>query len=104
MNGKCSSGEPTVQVVAMPCDTNQNGDIFGGWVVSRMDQACGIAAAARANGRVLAIAIDAMKFIPPVKMGDVLCVYAAINLIGRTSTRIHVEAGRSVSAPVAARR
>lgn len=86
------SGELTVQVLAMPCDTNQNGDIFGGWVVSRMDQACGIAASARANGRVVTIAIDAMKFIRPVKVGDVLCVYTAIDHIGRTSMQIHVEA------------
>ena len=86
------SGELTVQVVAMPCDTNQNGDIFGGWVVSRMDQACGIAAARKANGRVVTIAIDAMKFIRPVKVGDVLCVYTAIDHIGRTSMQIHVEA------------
>ncbi len=86
------SGELTVQILAMPCDTNQNGDIFGGWVVSRTDQACGIAAAARANGRVVTIAIDAMKFIRPVKVRDVLCVYAAIDRIERTSMQIHVEA------------
>ena len=76
----------------MPCDTNANGDIFGGWVVSRMDQACGIAAAQKANGRVVTIAIDAMKFIRPVKVGDVLCVFTAIDHIGRTSMQIHVEA------------
>ncbi len=86
------SGELTVQVVAMPCDTNANGDIFGGWVVSRMDQACAIAAAHKANGRVVTIAVDAMKFIRPVKVGDVLCVYTAIARIGRTSMQIHVEA------------
>jgi len=76
----------------MPCDTNANGDIFGGWVLSRMDQACGIAAAEKANGRVVTIAIEAMKFIRPVKVGDVLCVYTAIDHIGRTSIQIHVEA------------
>jgi len=76
----------------MPCDTNANGDIFGGWVVSRMDQACAIAAAHKANGRVVTIAVDAMKFIRPVKVGDVLCVYTAIARIGRTSMQIHVEA------------
>ena len=57
-----------------------------------MDQACGIAAVERANGRVVTIAIEAMKFIWPVKVGDVLCVYAAIDHIGRTSMQIHVEA------------
>ena len=76
----------------MPCDTNANGDIFGGWVLSRMDQACGIAAAEKANGRVVTVAIEAMKFIRPVKVGDVLCVYTAIGHVGRTSVQIHVEA------------
>ncbi len=96
VTGSASQSEPrgelTVRVVAMPCDTNANGDIFGGWVLSRMDQACGIAAAEKANGRVVTIAIEAMKFIRPVKVGDVLCVYTAIDHIGRTSIQIHVEA------------
>ena len=56
----------------MPGDTNANGDIFGGWVLSQMDQAGGIAAAERAQGRVVTIAIEAMTFIRPVKVGDVL--------------------------------
>ena len=85
-------GDLTVRIVAMPCDTNANGDIFGGWVLGRMDQACGIAASERANGRVVTVAIDAMKFIRPVKVGDVLCVYTAVDRIGRTSIQIHVEA------------
>ena len=85
-------GELTVRVVAMPADTNANGDIFGGWVMSRMDQACGIAASERSRGRVVTIAVDAMTFIRPVKVGDVLCVYTLIERIGRTSIKIHVEA------------
>ena len=85
-------GELTVRVVAMPCDTNANGDIFGGWVLGRMDQACGIAASERANGRVVTVAIEAMKFIRPVKVGDVLCVYTEVVHVGRTSMKIHIEA------------
>ena len=85
-------GDLTLRIVAMPCDTNQNGDIFGGWVLGRMDQACGIAASERANGRVVTVAIEAMKFIRPVKVGDVLCVYTAIDRIGRSSIQLHVEA------------
>jgi acyl-CoA thioesterase YciA len=85
-------GELTVRVVAMPADTNANGDIFGGWVMSRMDQACGIAAAERSRGRVVTVAVDAMTFIRPVKVGDVLCVYTSIERVGRTSIKIHVEA------------
>src|SRR3569832_1517143 len=82
----------TVRISAMPADTNVFGDIFGGWVLSRMDQAGGIAAIERANGRVVTIALDAMKFIRPVKVGDTLEVYTAVESIGRTAMVIHVEA------------
>lgn len=85
-------GELTVRILAMPGDTNPSGDIFGGWVLSCMDQAGGIAASERAQGRVATIALDAMKFIRPVKVGDVLCVYTEIEAVGRTSLRVHVEA------------
>ena len=85
-------GGLTVRVSAMPADTNANGDIFGGWVLSRMDQAGGIAAVERAEGRVVTIALDAMTFIRPVKVGDVLEVYTEVESIGRTSMKVHVEA------------
>jgi acyl-CoA thioesterase YciA len=90
------NGEPrgnlTVRVAAMPADTNANGDIFGGWVLSCMDQAGGIAGVERAKGRVVTIALDAMKFIRPVRVGDVLEVYTELESVGRTSMKIHVEA------------
>jgi acyl-CoA thioesterase YciA len=85
-------GELTVRLIAMPRDTNANGDIFGGWVLSQMDQAGGIAAAETARGRVATVAIDAMHFIRPVKVGDVLCVYTKVEHIGRTSLKVHIEA------------
>ena len=85
-------GDLAVRVVAMPADTNANGDIFGGWVLSRMDQAAGIAGVERAQGRVVTLAIEAMTFVRPVGVGDVLCVYTAIDHIGRTSMKVHVEA------------
>ena len=85
-------GELTVRISAMPADTNANGDIFGGWVLSRMDQAGGIAAVERAQGRVVTIALDAMTFIRPVKVGDVLEVFTEVESIGRTSMKVHVEA------------
>jgi acyl-CoA thioesterase YciA len=85
-------GELTVRLIAMPRDTNANGDIFGGWVISQMDQAGGIRAAEKAQGRVVTIAIEAMTFIRPVKVGDVLSVYTAVDHIGRTSLKIHIEA------------
>jgi len=85
-------GVLTVRVSAMPADTNANGDIFGGWVLSRMDQAGGIAAVERAQGRVVTIALDAMTFIRPVRVGDVLEVYTVVESVGRTSMKVHVEA------------
>ena len=85
-------GELTVRLVAMPSDTNANGDIFGGWVLSQMDVAGGVAAVERAQGRVATVAIDALHFIRPVKVGDVLCVYTRVDSIGRTSLKLHIEA------------
>jgi acyl-CoA thioesterase YciA len=85
-------GELTVRLIAMPSDTNANGDIFGGWVLSQMDQAGGIAGVERAQGRVVTIAVEAMTFIQPVRVGDVLCVYTEVERVGRTSMRIHIEA------------
>ncbi|MFZ9501804.1 MAG: acyl-CoA thioesterase [Beijerinckiaceae bacterium] len=85
-------GQLTVRTIAMPADTNANGDIFGGWVLSQMDLAGGIAARERAQGRVVTVALDAMQFIRPVHVGDVLCVYTRIEAVGRTSMKIPVEA------------
>ena len=85
-------GTLTVRISAMPADTNANGDIFGGWVLSRMDQAGGIAGVERARGRVVTIAVDAMTFIRPVRVGDVLEVYTQVYATGRTSMKIHIEA------------
>ena len=85
-------GELTVRTIAMPADTNANGDIFGGWVLSRMDIAGGIAGVDRAQGRVVTIKVDTMMFIQPVRVGDVLCVYTEVEHVGRTSMRIHIEA------------
>jgi acyl-CoA thioesterase YciA len=85
-------GELTLRTLAMPRDVNTNGDIFGGWVLSQMDMAAGIVASARAQGRVATVAIDAMQFIRPVKVGDVLCIYVDIARIGRSSMGLQIEA------------
>ncbi|MDQ7071479.1 MAG: acyl-CoA thioester hydrolase YciA [Rhodobacterales bacterium] len=85
-------GELTLRTLAMPADMNANGDIFGGWVLSQMDIASGIVAGQRAEGRVTTVAVDAMKFIRPVKVGDVLCIYARVDRVGRTSMGIALEA------------
>ena len=85
-------GEMAIRTLAMPADANPSGDIFGGWVLSQMDLAGGITAGGRARGRVATVAIDAMTFHRPVYVGDVLCVYAQIARIGRTSISIDLEA------------
>ncbi len=86
------SGELTLRTLAMPADVNVNGDIFGGWVLSQMDIAAGIRSRKRSKGRAATIAVDAMKFIRPVAVGDVLCVYTEIERVGNTSMAIDVEA------------
>ncbi|KKC25396.1 acyl-CoA thioesterase [Sphingomonas sp. SRS2] len=88
------AGEPAIRVVAMPADTNANGDIFGGWLVSMMDLAAGTVASQRSRGRVATIAMDGMTFHRPVKVGDVVSVYATLLAVGRTSMQIEVTAWR----------
>lgn len=85
-------GEPAIRTVAMPADTNPNGDIFGGWVLSQMDIAGGTAAWQRAKGRTATVAIDSMTFHRPVKVGDVVSIYTRVLGVGRTSMRIFIEA------------
>ncbi|MCA1953104.1 MAG: acyl-CoA thioesterase [Hyphomicrobiales bacterium] len=89
---KTPRGTLTLRMIAMPADTNANGDIFGGWVMARMDQAGGIAGVERTRGRVVTVKVDSMTFLKPMKVGDVLCVYTEIGAIGRTSMKIHIEA------------
>ena len=86
--------DPAIRVVAMPADANAYGDIFGGWLMSVMDNAAGLTAARRAKGRAVTVAMDGMVFHQPVKVGDEVSVYAEIERVGRTSVTIAVEAWR----------
>jgi acyl-CoA thioesterase YciA len=85
-------GELTTRTLAMPADTNPSGDIFGGRVLAQMDISGGIFAGQRAEGRVATIAVHAMKFIRPVYVGDVMCVYCELAREGRTSIAVNIEA------------
>ncbi|PCE40902.1 acyl-CoA thioesterase [Rhizorhabdus dicambivorans] len=87
-------GHPAIRVVAMPADTNANGDIFGGWLVSMMDLAAGTVASQHSKGRAATIAIDGMMFHRPVQIGDTVSVYADLIGVGRTSMKIDVTAWR----------
>ena len=84
-------GTLALQTVAMPADTNANGDIFGGWLVSQMDMAAAITAMQTARGRVATVAIDRMSFLTPVHVGAVVSCYTELTDIGRSSMRINVE-------------
>jgi acyl-CoA thioesterase YciA len=84
-------GELALQTVAMPADTNANGDIFGGWLVSQMDLAAAIAAIKIAKGRVATVTIDGMVFLTPVHVGAVVSCYTEVLEVGRSSMRIRVE-------------
>ncbi|PDH36612.1 MAG: acyl-CoA thioesterase [Halieaceae bacterium MED-G27] len=84
-------GELALQTVAMPKDTNANGDIFGGWLLSQMDIAGGVAAAEVAGGRVATVAIQGMSFLTPVHVGALVSCYCDILDTGRSSVRVLIE-------------
>ena len=84
-------GELVIRTIAMPADTNPNGDIFGGWIMSQMDLGSGILAAKTAQTRVVTVAMDGMSFLQPVCVGDTVACYAWVEKIGRTSMTIPVE-------------
>jgi acyl-CoA thioesterase YciA len=84
-------GEPILRVVPRPGDINANGHIFGGWVLSQMDIAAGIVASRRAEGPVATVAIEAMEFIAPILLHDIISVYARIERTGRSSMGIRIE-------------
>lgn len=87
-------GQPAIRVTAMPADTNANGDIFGGWLMSQMDMGAGLVAARIAHGRVATVAMDGMQFHQPVGVGDEVSVYCEVTKVGRTSITIATEAWR----------
>jgi len=84
-------GHPAIRTLAMPADANPNGDIFGGWVMAQMDLAGGVTAGVRAQGRVTTVGVEAMSFLKPITIGDVVCVYTDIIREGITSLTIKVE-------------
>lgn len=85
------AGDLAMQVVAMPADTNADGDIYGGWLMSKMDLAGSTMATRRAGGRVATVAVKSMAFLTPVNVGAVVSCYTDILEVGRSSIRISVE-------------
>jgi acyl-CoA thioesterase YciA len=83
--------QPALRVMPMPADANQNGDIFGGWIMSQVDIAGGALAGRVARGRVATVAVKEFVFKQPVQIGDLLSFYADVVKIGNTSITINVE-------------
>src|SRR5512138_2418949 len=83
--------QPALRVVPMPADANQNGDIFGGWIMAQVAIAGGTVAARLARGRVATVAVKEFVFKQPVQIGDVLSFYVDLVRIGRTSITVKVE-------------
>src|ERR1700739_681314 len=92
-NGEAEpQGDLCIRTLAMPADTNQNGDIFGGWLLSQMDLGGGVSASKTAKSRTVTVAIEAMNFRKPVYVGDLVSVHASLVRIGKTSITVHLEA------------
>jgi acyl-CoA thioesterase YciA len=92
----------TLRVVPMPADLNQNGDVFGGWVMAQVDVAGAIPAMRRARGRVATVSVNSFLFKQPVSVGDIVSLYAEIVRVGTTSITVKVEvyAERNYAAPI----
>ena len=90
------SNEPegmlALQTIAMPADTNANGDIFGGWLMAQMDLGASVVARTRSNGKVATVAVNAMTFHKPVHVGDLVTIYSELLKEGTTSMHVGVEA------------
>ena len=85
-------GDRTITVVAMPSDTNPSGDIFGGWILSQMDIAGGVQANRVANGKTATVGVERVRFMKPVKVGDLVSCYTQVKRIGNTSVSINISA------------
>lgn len=86
-----SDREPVIRIIPMPKDTNPNGDIFGGWIMSHVDLAGSIVAAARIRGRMATVAVNQFTFKHPVYVGDLVSIYGRVERVGNTSLTVYVE-------------
>ena len=95
--------QPVLRTVPMPADLNQNGDVFGGWVMAQVDVAGAIPAMRRARGRVTTVSVNSFQFKQPISVGDLISLYAEVVHVGNTSITVNVEvyAERNYANPVA---
>lgn len=82
---------PALRTIAMPADTNANGDMFGGWILAQMDLAGSVIATQTSKSRVATVGIEALSFDRPVYVGDEVSCFTRIKKIGRTSIAVHIE-------------
>ena len=94
--------QPVLRTVPMPADLNQNGDVFGGWVMAQVDVAGAIPAMRRARGRVTTVSVNSFQFKQPISVGDLISLYAEVVHVGNTSITVNVEvyAERNYANPV----
>ena len=94
--------QPVLRTVPMPADLNQNGDVFGGWVMAQVDVAGAIPAMRLARGRVATVSVNSFQFKQAISVGDIVSLYAEIVHVGRTSITVNVEvyAERNYTNPV----
>jgi acyl-CoA thioesterase YciA len=84
------SRNPAIRVMMMPRDTNALGTIFGGVILSYIDQAGAVEAHRYVKGRLLTVALHEVEFHDPVFVGDLVSFYTEMLRIGRTSITIKV--------------
>lgn len=92
-NSACSlpEGKLILRTLAMPADTNVNGDIFGGWIMAQMDIAGGILGKQITRTRTVTVAVESMNFIRPVQVGDIVSCYGSVVRTGNTSLTLHID-------------
>ena len=83
--------ELVLRVVPMPADVNASGDIFGGWVMAQVDIGGSVLPMRIAGGRIATVAVNQFVFKQPVKVGDLISIYAEIVRVGNTSITVEVE-------------
>ena len=83
--------ELVMKVMPMPADANNNGDVFGGWIMAQVDLAGSVLPARISRGRITTVAVNEFIFKQPVSIGDLLSFYATVTRVGRTSVTVHVE-------------
>ncbi len=73
-----------------PEQANALGDVHGGTIMKLVDEAGGFAAMKHARNIAVTVAVDSMRFLSPVHVGDLLTLNASVNWVGRTSIEVGV--------------